>query len=330
MCTAQPRDLSDDEDKIWADSSDDGQGIDHSELEREATARHQHFYNAGYRDGLEEGKERTLQKGFNLGFRAGTAAGFEWGMLQGATKTLAALDGQAAGTRGLHDQIQALQAAIDVPPRGAMLALYRHILSPRLPIAPSPPQHPDTAAARASPFQLKPQGLGTQTENQGGSHDPLSVTSALEGLRVNGSSGTQGQDAAELLEDAFTAALSPISTRMAGIAAGAATLGDNEAAKAIVASTSGRSATGLWGSAEGSSGAHSGETGSGIALGVEEALPLLAVEAAAVSTSTAELPLDADLLDLPDLPRIMADVRRRLVGLGIELGTVPDPSGTAV
>ncbi len=40
------------------------------------------------------------------GFREGAAAGFEWGLLQGAAKTLAAFDGQAAGTRNLHSQVR--------------------------------------------------------------------------------------------------------------------------------------------------------------------------------------------------------------------------------
>ncbi|GIL69792.1 hypothetical protein Vretifemale_612 [Volvox reticuliferus] len=176
MCTAQLGDISDDDDKVWADSSDDGQGIERRELDREATARHQHFYNTGYRDGLEEGKERTLQEGFNLGFRAGAEAGFEWGLLQGAVKTLGALDGQAAGTRGLHDQIQALQAAVDVPPRGAMLAVYRRILSS----PPPPPQHPDAAAVQPSLFQLGPQGAKSQTEVQEGPQDLLNVASSLK------------------------------------------------------------------------------------------------------------------------------------------------------
>ncbi|GIL62944.1 hypothetical protein Vafri_17153 [Volvox africanus] len=298
------------------------------------------------------------------GFRAGAAAGFEWGMLQGAVKTLAALDGQAAGTRGLHDQvqrsrdwggckcwrytykpiynlltnlrlahpqIQVLQTAIDVPPRGAMLALYRHILS-----SPPPPQQPDTATVQAPLFQLEAQGLGSQTEVQDGPHHPLSEAPLLEDRRANDPRGTQGQDAAALLADAFTAALSPISTRMAGTAPGAATLGGEEAAKAIEVSTSGRSAAGLWGSTEGSPGAPSGNMGRGIAPGDEAPVPLPAAEAPAVSPSeavsisTAGLPPDAALLGLPDLPRIMADVRSRLVGLGIELGGVPYPSDAAV
>lgn len=49
MCTSQLKSSSDDESggDIWADSSDDGHGADHRELDREAAARHQQFYNVG-------------------------------------------------------------------------------------------------------------------------------------------------------------------------------------------------------------------------------------------------------------------------------------------
>ncbi|PNG99655.1 hypothetical protein TSOC_014560 [Tetrabaena socialis] len=131
MCTTADRmPESSGDDDVWAGSSDDdGDGqLDRREMDREAAARHQKFYNAGYRDAIEEGKERTMQAGFNEGFREGAAAGFEWGLLRGAARTLAALDGQAAGTRGLHQQIQALSAASELPPRDAMLGIFRHLL----------------------------------------------------------------------------------------------------------------------------------------------------------------------------------------------------------
>ncbi|GLC41932.1 hypothetical protein PLESTB_001049600 [Pleodorina starrii] len=194
MCTAQPNARSDsgDDDDVWADSSDDGNhDADQRELGREAAARHQHFYNAGYRDGLDEGKEMRLQEGFNTGFMEGAAAGFEWGLLRGAVKTLAALDGQAAGTRGLHGQIQALQAAADVPPREAMLAIFRHVLSspPQQPQPPPPQQNqpqpqppPDAQSStpppapqdlpRPSPTSAAPGRSMDSSSSVGGSSDP--------------------------------------------------------------------------------------------------------------------------------------------------------------
>ncbi|KXZ54303.1 hypothetical protein GPECTOR_5g389 [Gonium pectorale] len=147
---------------------------------------------AGYRDALEEGKEATLQQGFDIGFCEGAAAGFEWGLLRGAVTTLAAMDGQAAGTRQLHQEIVALHAAADVAPRAAMLATFRHLLASPMPL----------------PLQLQQQQTQGQqqpelTAGGGGSGDARGGAGADSGRRGGGATGgeadTEATDLADML-----------------------------------------------------------------------------------------------------------------------------------
>ncbi|EFJ43272.1 hypothetical protein VOLCADRAFT_96604 [Volvox carteri f. nagariensis] len=204
------------------------------------------------------------------GFREGAAAGFEWGVMRGAVKTLAALDSQAVGNRGLRDQIQALKAAADVDPRAAMLATFRHILSS----PPTPPSHeqqdvpqqlpaisPEPAPSSRGPPPRRGTGHCSSHTLAGNSdglaREPLSASAkddpgvapsnssnsrgirgASTDLEVEQLNGVRAAVAGMSLSSSSSAAVAPLSGQRGTIAAAAAAAG-REAATAEV-STGGR------------------------------------------------------------------------------------------
>eukprot|EP00878_Enallax_costatus_P017661 GHUV01018555.1.p1 GENE.GHUV01018555.1~~GHUV01018555.1.p1 ORF type:complete len:154 (+),score=52.50 GHUV01018555.1:162-623(+) len=111
MCAKEEPVVAPAVDDVWGDDSDDGASAERSQLDREWEARHQHFYNTGYREGLDEGKELTLQLGFNFGFSEGAEAGFRFGVMKGALQTLASLyTGQQATVNKVQELLQQVNA----------------------------------------------------------------------------------------------------------------------------------------------------------------------------------------------------------------------------